>query len=165
MDGKKIGPDCLCRASPEVRGEMEAIAGSLTKILLQTQRYETFLDLINNSITANDNSFNIFLKLTVSSSLDVAEKVNRILENVKERNLKVVDYVASILDKCYKETCFCVIKGYLRSNEKSPDEVLLIFQNIVKVTETKGKMGTKAADIINNLKEKVKLFANLDKIF
>ncbi len=105
MDILEGGEDiefCICELKPHIKKLIQKIALTNNDHLKNFSNYEFYSNVLLDYLNEKDSSFNNFLKLTITSSQNVNDKVKRIHKNLKERNTKFLEYVGDVLQlNCY----------------------------------------------------------------
>lgn len=164
-DGKGVAADCACQAKPETKEQLELVRAHFLKSAQDTKKYDLYTKLIEDFLNANEPNFNQFLKLTVTSTMNLNDKIAKINKSLRDKNQSLLKYLGDIVDKNYRESCFHLINNYLSSSTRSPEQTLELFDGLKTKTESETKdVIDDKVDGIEYLKEKIKGFCNLENL-
>lgn len=163
LEGKIKLVECSCKMNAETKKEMEKIKFFFEKSSAECQKYDFYVKMIEDFMNSNDVNFNQFLKLTVTSTMSLNDKISKIHKSLKERNMKLIEHISEIIEKTYIESCSNLINNYLTSAEKSPEKTLNGFTLLKKEMNLDEKI-KESMDPLEYLKQKVKLFKNFEEM-
>ena len=162
-EGASLQASCACAIQPETKAKIEATLGFFSDARESTQKYEAYVKLIEDFLSSNDVNFNQFLKLTVTSTMNLNDKIAKIHSNLKDRNLKLIEHIAEVLEKSYHETCFAIVSSYLKSSQKTPLQNLELFEKLRRDVDLERKRDEKT-DPMKLLKNSLKVYLNVEEL-
>lgn len=155
--------NCACVTPPEVRKEIEKVYSVFETSRDEMQKYDFYLKLIDDFLNSTDVNFNQFLKLTITSTMTLNDKITKIYSNLRDRNLRLLEHLADLFEKSYIESCYAIITDFLRSAERSPTATLEAFVNLQRDLGS-NRISDDRPDPVKMLRSNLKLFLNIEEL-
>lgn len=129
IEGKEIEKKCLCELKKESISKIENLTEIISKIENKSKNYEYLTKMVTDLINQNDSSFNNFIKLTITSQMNLKDKVNKINNGFKDKNKSILEYVVNLLKKTFLESVE-VLSLYTLSLSKGRIDQNLFVENL-----------------------------------
>ena len=113
IEGKSVKKNCFCELKKESSKKIENLLKSLEKVEEKTQNYEYLIKMMTDLIDHKDGSFDNFIKLTITSQMNLNDKVSKLNNGFRDKNNTILEYVIGLLKKSFLDSVqilslFCV---------------------------------------------------------